>query len=80
MHNGKREEEYISEGDARFFASNVVLALEYLHERNIVYRDLKPENLLIDHAGYIKVYMNSLTTFNFGAGGGFWICEGDPKS
>ncbi|KAL7686618.1 putative cGMP-dependent kinase, protein kinase-like domain superfamily, rmlC-like jelly roll [Plasmopara halstedii] len=40
---------------ARFYASHVLLALEYLHERCIVYRDLKPENLLIDPEGYLKV-------------------------
>lgn len=40
---------------ARFYASHVLMALEYLHERCIVYRDLKPENLLIDPDGYLKV-------------------------
>lgn len=40
---------------ARFFAAEIVLAIESLHKQNIVYRDLKPENLLIDRDGHIKI-------------------------
>ncbi|XP_003740516.1 cAMP-dependent protein kinase catalytic subunit PRKX [Galendromus occidentalis] len=44
-----------SNAAAIFYASEIVLALEYLHSKNIVYRDLKPENLLLDTAGHLKV-------------------------
>jgi len=48
--------------DTRFYGSQVVLAFEYLHHLHILYRDLKPENLLIDGRGYVKVppYSNRL--------------------
>ncbi|ETN39624.1 cAMP-dependent protein kinase type 2 [Cyphellophora europaea CBS 101466] len=40
---------------AKFYAAEVTLALEYLHAQNIIYRDLKPENLLLDRHGHVKI-------------------------
>ncbi|RKP10188.1 kinase-like domain-containing protein [Thamnocephalis sphaerospora] len=39
----------------KFYAAEIVLAVEYLHSQNIIYRDLKPENLLLDHNGHVKI-------------------------
>lgn len=40
---------------ANFFAAEIVSALEYLHSFSIIYRDLKPENLLLDRQGHVRI-------------------------
>jgi len=40
---------------ARFYASQIVMVFEYIHNLDIIYRDLKPENLLLDKVGYLKI-------------------------
>jgi len=45
----------LNEDEAAFYCANVTCALEYLHARNIAYRDLKPENLMINGDGYLIV-------------------------
>ena len=43
------------EDEAKFYIAELILAIEYLHKRDIIYRDLKPENILIDADGHIKL-------------------------
>lgn len=45
----------ISAPSAKFYASNVLAAIEFMHSKNVAYRDLKPENLVLDNEGYLKI-------------------------
>jgi len=45
----------LSEEDAKFYLSEVVIALEYLHHQGIVYRDLKTENVMLDKDGHVNL-------------------------
>ncbi|KAJ1281840.1 hypothetical protein BS78_03G004600, partial [Paspalum vaginatum] len=51
----KQPSKHFHENAARFYASEVLLALEYLHMLGIVYRDLKPENVLVRDGGHIML-------------------------
>ncbi|ELK18216.1 RAC-beta serine/threonine-protein kinase [Pteropus alecto] len=48
-------ERVFTEERARFYGAEIVSALEYLHSRDVVYRDIKLENLMLDKDGHIKI-------------------------
>jgi len=50
-----QENSRFTEDVARFYSASVVQAFTAIHAQNIVYRDLKPENLILTDQGYIKI-------------------------
>ncbi|OMJ79085.1 hypothetical protein SteCoe_20943 [Stentor coeruleus] len=54
----------LNENAARFYLSEIILAIEYLHSMNIIYRDLKPSNILVDKYGHAKLADFSLAKVN----------------
>ena len=49
------QKRFFSESETKFFISNMILALEYIHSRNIIHRDIKPENLVLESNGYLRI-------------------------
>jgi len=61
----KAERHMVDASAAIFYIASVSYALEHLHERNIAYRDLKLENVLLDSQGYVKLCDMGFAKFIF---------------
>ena len=46
---------HFTEEQTKFLISSILIGLEYIHSQNILFRDLKPENLVFDNKGYLLI-------------------------
>ena len=50
-----RRKQRFTEEETKFIAACIVMGLGHLHNKDFIYRDLKPENVLLDEKGYAKL-------------------------
>ena len=55
LYSHLRREVRFNADKARYYAAEIILAFEYLHSLSVIYRDLKPENLLLTASGHVKI-------------------------
>jgi len=60
-----QKEKMFDEDTTRFYLSEIFLALDHLHSLGIIYRDLKPENVLLDHEGHTLLTDFGLSKVSF---------------
>ncbi len=49
------KQDIFSEAEARFYAAEMVMAVDQVHSLGYIHRDIKPDNILIDQSGHIKL-------------------------
>ena len=45
----------LEEDITKFLIAEVILAMRYMHEKGVIFRDLKPQNILLDSDGHIRL-------------------------
>ncbi|KIJ27048.1 hypothetical protein M422DRAFT_191482 [Sphaerobolus stellatus SS14] len=84
MHDHLRKHGKFDHDMVRFFTKQVVEGLEYLHSRDIIHRDIKSSNILLDDSGICKIsdfgiakrskeIYDHHASFTGGQGSGFWM-------
>eukprot|EP01063_Lacrimia_lanifica_P020239 TRINITY_DN2756_c0_g1_i1.p1 TRINITY_DN2756_c0_g1~~TRINITY_DN2756_c0_g1_i1.p1 ORF type:complete len:889 (+),score=295.48 TRINITY_DN2756_c0_g1_i1:100-2766(+) len=68
----------LDEARSRFYAAQILLALDHLHSHGIVYRDLKPQNVVLDHNGHAVLTDLGLATDITDTGRAYTFC-GTPQ-
>jgi len=80
VHQHLKKAGRFSHAHVKFYCSEVCLALEYLHKKNIIYRDLKPENLVINSDGHtVLTDMGLAKHVNIREGGRAFSFCGTPE-
>lgn len=65
LYNYLLKKDGMPEKDCRFYAAEILCALEYLHKHEIIFRGLKPEDVLIDAEGHIKLTDFGLAKYQY---------------
>lgn len=55
LHYHLNQHGVFNEPEVKFYAAEMILGLEHMHRRYIVYRDLKPANILLDEHGHVRI-------------------------
>ena len=69
----------LTEDVAKFYIIEILLGLSYLHQQKVVYRDIKPENILLDIEGHVKIADLGLAKPDMGKGELAYSFCGSPE-